>query len=105
MNVPDDANEAGGVALPTLQESLLDDATLDALFDDIARETQVLAVLVKGASEALAEGGGVSLDAARTRLKAGAVAAVQVRYVHRGTAWTDTLLRAPGGYRVVRIAR
>lgn len=90
--------------LPTLHEGALDDATLDALFDDIAREAQVLAVLLKGAAESLAEGGGVPLDDARAALKRGAARGVQVRYVHRGVTWMDTVIRAPGGYRVVRMA-
>ncbi|MFO0609529.1 MAG: hypothetical protein U0324_40575 [Polyangiales bacterium] len=90
--------------LPDVHEGVVDGATLDALFDDIAREARVFAVLVKGGAEALAEGGGVTLDAARDALKAGSVRAVQVRYEHRGVVWMDTLLRAPGGYRVVRMA-
>jgi len=92
------------IPLPTLHEGALDDARLDALFEDIAREARVIAVLVKGGAEALAEGGDVTLDAALAALKAGGARAAQVRYVHRGVTWTDTVLRAPGGYRIVRMA-
>ena len=92
------------IPLPTLHEGSLDDARLDALFEDIAREARVLAVLVKGGAETLSEGGDVPLDAARAALRAGGARAVQVRYVHQGVTWTDTVLRAPGGYRIVRMA-
>lgn len=92
------------IEFPDLHESILDEARLDALFNDIAMEAQVLSVLLKGGAEVLAEGGDVALSEALTMLKAGRVRAVQVRYVHRGKAWTDTLLRTASGYRVVRIA-
>jgi len=92
------------IEFPDLHESILDEARLDALFNDIAMEAQVLSVLLKGGAEVLAEGGDVALSEALSMLKEGRVRAVQVRYVHRGKAWTDTLLRTASGYRVVRIA-
>jgi hypothetical protein len=92
------------IEFPDLHESMLDESKLDALFNDIAMEAQVLSVLLKGGAEVLAEGGDVALSDALARLKGGRVRAVQVRYVHRGQAWTDTLMRTASGYRVVRIA-
>lgn len=93
------------IEFPDLHEAMLDEARLDALFNDIAMEAQVLSVLLKGSAEVLAEGGDVALADALSMLKAGRVRAVQVRYVHRAKAWTDTLMRtASGAYRVVRIA-
>lgn len=92
------------IEFPDLHESMLDEAKLDALFNDIAMEAQVLSVLLKGGAEVLAEGGDVALSDALAMLKGGRVRAVQVRYVHRGQGWTDTLLRTASGYRVVRIA-
>jgi len=93
------------IEFPDLHEAMLDEARLDALFNDIAMEAQVLSVLLKGGAEVLAEGGDVALPDALAMLKAGRVRAVQVRYVHRAKAWTDTLMRtATGAYRVVRIA-
>ncbi len=92
------------IEFPDLHESILDEARLDALFNDIAMEAQVLSVLLKGGAEVLAEGGDVALSEALSMLKEGRVRAVQVRYVHRGQSWTDTLLRTASGYRVVRIA-
>lgn len=89
---------------PTVHEAELDDATLDALVGDIARETRVLAVMVKGGATALAEGGGVTLEEAVAMLRAGHVRAVQARYEHRGQTWSDTLLRGATGVRIVRIA-
>ena len=90
--------------LPEMYEATLDGPALDALVDDIARDTTVLAVLTKGGAEALAEGGGVTLHEAAARLRAGRVRAVQVRYAHRGAVWMDTLLATSAGVRRARFA-
>lgn len=95
-------NEA--LPLPELHEGTLDEAALEALLEDILRETHVLSVLVKGAAMTLAEGGCVTLADAITMLREGRVRAVQVRYEHRGQTWSDTLLRGPEGVRIVRMA-
>lgn len=91
------------IPLSELRSALLDEATLGALVDDITRETEVLGVQVKGAPEALSEGGGALAEAV-VMLREGRVRAVQVRYRHRGVVWTDTLLRGPEGVRLVRVA-
>ena len=41
-------------------------------------------------------------DDARDRLLNGSARAVQVRYCYDGFEWTDTILAANGGFRVVR---
>jgi hypothetical protein len=82
----------GPIELPTLHSAELDRATLAQLFDDIERECVVLAVLVKGGAETLAEGGGVSLSRARELVESRAVRGVQLRYQHQGVEWWDTLM-------------
>lgn len=90
--------------LPTLQQTVLDAPTLEALFRDLAQCTQILAVVPKGAPQAYAAGHGIDLEAARAGLASGAFRGVQVRYRYEGQEWCDTLLATPGGVRLVRIS-
>ncbi|MCA9584787.1 MAG: hypothetical protein KC657_05465 [Myxococcales bacterium] len=98
----DDASEG---PLPDLQDAWLDAATLDELFFDIEHGSELLDVRVKAGAEARAEGrtDPWSLDEARRALAAGLVLGVQLRYVHGGRVWLDTLLRGPEGTRLVRV--
>ncbi len=90
--------------LPDLHQAVLDEDTVDQLFADIAELTEVLEVICKGAPDAYANAGSISLDAARSLLRCGTARAVQVRYVHDGRPWCDTLTVTPDGVRLVRIA-
>lgn len=90
--------------LPPVHEALLDDATLEMLVGDLLGAATLHAVLVKGGAETLAEGvEGLSLREAVAMLRGGRVRAVQVRYTHQGTAWTDTLMRVGSAVRLVRM--
>ncbi len=89
--------------LPELETGELDEHTLDRLFDDISRDAEVLAVLLKGGAEVLAEGGGVSLDQARQKLRERSVRGVQLRYRFAGVEWWDTLICAADRVRIVRM--
>jgi hypothetical protein len=89
--------------LPPLQQTTLDVATTDALFRDIAACTTVQAVLPKYARNAHTGPDVLTLEQARTRLAAGLLLGVQIRYTFEGQAWTDTLLRRPTGLTLVRI--
>src|SRR5690606_7555629 len=80
------------IPLPPLYESVLDDATLDALFGDVGALGEVL-VTVKGAPTEHAAEAPVTLADARDALVAGRVRGVQLRYVHEGQVWCDTLMR------------
>lgn len=86
--------------LPPLDEGVLDDAGLDALLRDISACTQLIEVQVKGGRQERAAG--ADLVAARAALRSGA-RGMQVRYRHDGVEWWDTVMRAPAGWRVVRI--
>ena len=91
-------------ALPSLQQAVLDAATLARLVSDIQGLTEVDEVLLKGGSSAMASTQRRTLADAVDALQQGHVLGVQVRYRYQGQAWWDTLLRAPQGIRLVRIA-
>ena len=89
--------------LPELHESLLDEATVDQLFADIKALTQVVEVIPKTLSQGYVQEGSISLDEGRRMLRQGDCRALQVRYLHDGALWWDTLMALPNGTRVVRI--
>ncbi|MBA2661020.1 MAG: hypothetical protein H0U74_01900, partial [Bradymonadaceae bacterium] len=84
---------------PALTQSILDEQTLAALFDDIEALGHILGVTVKGAGQARAGNEGVSLREAYDLLRERAVAGVQIRYLHDGQEWWDTLMHSPQGVR------
>jgi hypothetical protein len=89
--------------LPELAQGRLDADTLERLFEDIGSLTRVLEVLAKPAARGHALPANLSLAQARDLLAAGQVCGVQVRYVHAGEMWLDTLLRGPDGVRLTRL--
>jgi hypothetical protein len=91
-------------ALPSLQEAVLDAATLARLVSDIQGLAVVDEVLLKGGGAAMASTQRRTLAEAVDALQQGQVMGVQVRYRYQGQAWWDTLLRVPQGIRLVRIA-
>lgn len=97
------ADDAKQPPLPELAESVLDDATIDALFRDIARCTTLLEVVPKYAARGHVGSATVSLDEARTMLRERTMRAVQLRYRHDDTEWWDTLIAQPEGVKIVRI--
>jgi hypothetical protein len=92
------------VLLPDLHQAEVDRATVEELFRDVELEAELLEVRVKGAARGHVGDETVDLAAARTFLLSGEVRGVQLRYVHRGETWCDTVMALPGGaYRIVRI--
>jgi hypothetical protein len=90
--------------LPAVYQAELDAATTLALFRDWGA-LDTIEVSVKRAECAYVQESEVwTLARARDALESGSVRAMQVRYVHEGRAWTDTLLRHSGGLRLVRMA-
>lgn len=89
--------------LPELHESVLDEATVDQLFTDIKELTQIVEVIPKTVSKGNVQEGSISLDEGRRMLRDGSCRALQIRYVHDGAQWWDTLMTQPDGTRVVRI--
>lgn len=92
--------------LPPVYEALLDAAGLDALFEDLTLLGGSLEVSVKHGPTRYGQGAPcLTLSEARAALARGEVRAVQLRYVHDGKLWCDTLLALPTGTRIVRMER
>ncbi|WP_437629583.1 hypothetical protein [Sorangium sp. So ce854] len=97
------------IPLPPLQEAVLDEATLDRLFLDIAGAAEIVSVSLKAGATVRAgglpraEGAGDELATARRALGDGTALGVQIRYRFGGSEWWDTLLRTPSGVRLVRV--
>ena len=101
MTLPDEAPPE----LAPLETGVIDVRALARLFADLASEAVVLSVRNKGAPEQRADAGPSDLARAHEALLSGTAAAAQIRYVHRGTEWWDTVLRhdeAGTSFRVVR---
>lgn len=106
MSDTNHTSEASELVLPPVQEAILDEATLDRLFFDVAHGAELVEVVTKGGAEAYAgEPGAPDLSRAREALRSGRAFGVQLRYRFGGTEWWDTLMRVPGGVRLVRIDR
>ncbi|MBM4364961.1 MAG: hypothetical protein FJ102_02020 [Deltaproteobacteria bacterium] len=90
-------------ALPgaELYDAVVDDATLSRWVGDLRAFALVDRVMEKGGATRHA---GVSTDisASVVRLRAGEIRALQAWYRHEGSAWCDTVLAVPGGWRMVR---
>jgi hypothetical protein len=91
------------LALPDLQDTLLDAETLGRLFFDLGQLATILEVRLKGAALSHAQSLSPSLEHARTLLAAGSALGVQIRYQYGGSEWIDTLLRTQHGVRLVRM--
>lgn len=90
--------------LPELHSETLDAAGFEALLRDIETCAELHAVIPRFVEKvAIPEQAGVSLAQARELVAAGAVRGLQLRYVHEGSEWWDTVLIADGRFRVVRI--
>lgn len=89
--------------LPEVHEALLDVDTLQRLREDLTQAATLLDVSIKLGAELHADHARPSLDEALALLVAGRVRGVQVRYLHGGVEWWDTLLGTPKGVRLVRV--
>ncbi len=89
--------------LPELLETILDEATVDQLFADIAELTRVIEVIPKTTGRGYVGEQSIPLDEARQMLRGRDCRAIQLRYVHEGAQWWDTLMPMPNGTRIVRI--
>lgn len=110
------ASEFKGSVLELLEmaPASLDGAAVERLFADLAFETTVLAVALRALDSELHRGEGEhggqagdapSLRVARDALLSGRISGVQLRYVHGGVEWWDTLMRTQTGFRVVRVRK
>lgn len=95
--------QQSGMRLPELNQAVLDPETLDQLFRDIARCTQVLEVIPRFSRQQLVEHCSISLQQGRKLLRSGEARAIQLRYRYEEAEWWDTLIREREGVRIVRI--
>jgi hypothetical protein len=93
------------LAVPELSVIVLDRSAVERAFAEIAFETTVLAVLVKGATTERAMAASPSLGTARQALLAGEASGVQVQYAHAGEEWWATFMAAQNAFRFVRVRR
>ncbi|MBA4192060.1 MAG: hypothetical protein C0467_29125 [Planctomycetaceae bacterium] len=93
---------ADGPPMPLMVEGLIDATMLRQLFSDLASAATVTDVREKGGPRGYALPTELTPDLARDRLLSGLTRAVQVRYRFDSHEWTDTIVRMPTGYRVVR---
>lgn len=91
------------IPLPPMNEALLDDAQLDALFGDIAALTEIDEILIKSGPGRVNDALRPTLADARELLRSDGVLAVQIRYRHENAHWWDTLMRAGDKVRLVRV--
>lgn len=101
---PDDYQPVERTDLPELNDVILDDATLLQLFADIRGLTQVLGVAARGhGRNRRADDENLNFDVAQALFLERAVNGLQIRYLHGGQEWWDTLMHTPDGVRLVRI--
>lgn len=93
--------------LPEMVPAVLDGSEVEALFTDLAFETTVVGVLLRAPDSEPAGAGGAApnLRVARDALLSGRASGVQLRYLHEGVEWWDTLMRTDAGFRVVRVRK
>ena len=101
-----DFSDPGALRLPPLQQTVLDPATVQDLFRDLAACTQIIAIRPKTRAEGHIDAAAtLTLDDAAAGLRDGSFRAVQVRYRYEDQEWCDTLMSTPAGLRVVRICQ
>src|SRR5260221_14444936 len=104
MNDPDPA-PPGALDLPEMKAALLDRAALERVFLDLAFETSVLGILIRGGTTERAQAPSPSLGTAREVLLAGEATGLQIHYIHRGVEWWGTLMHTEQGVRMVRVRK
>lgn len=89
--------------LPPMNDAVLDEEQLKALFRDLRALAQVDEIIVKDRPGMVEDAQRVTLDEAERMLSERSVRGVQVRYRHGGAHWFDTLMPVDSGVRLVRI--
>jgi len=81
----------------------LDAVELEAHLRSLAATAQHLEVRVKGAVAHYSDATTDSLEDLGRRLVAGDIVAVQIRFFEHDDWWSETLMQAKDGYRLVRM--
>ena len=91
------------IDLPELQDTLLDEDTVDRLLEDIRTRTSIIAVVPKGDLGTHSTCEKIPHDSVLDAFIGKSVHAMQIRYLYDDEEWWDTLMHTPGGVRLVRI--
>lgn len=97
------SHDEQGITLPPMNEALLDNAQVDALFGDIAALTEVDEIMIKTGPGRVDDALQPTLADARELMRSDGVLAVQIRYRHEHAHWWDTLMRAGDKVRLVGV--
>jgi len=89
--------------LPTIWDKLLDPATLDQYFKDLATHAEMISVQVKQSPTEYVLDNIMDLSAAREKVMTGDTRAVQIRYRFEEQEWCDTLIRQASGVKLIRM--
>lgn len=89
--------------LPELQQSILDDQTLQQVFTDIDACTKVLQVIPKQTTTGYIEPRNIPLDHGYNLITQRKLRALQIRYLYDNAEWWDTVISLPQGFKIVRI--
>lgn len=89
--------------LPELNRATLDWDTVEQLFHDVASLTQVLEVIAKTKARSNANDKPLEMAQGLDLLKTRQAMGVQLRYLHDGVQWWDTLMWRDDQIHLVRI--
>jgi len=89
--------------LPTIWDKLLDPATLDQYFKDLATHAEMISVQQKQSQTEYVHENTIDLSVAREKVMSGDARAVQIRYRFDEQEWCDTLLRHTSGVKLIRM--
>lgn len=91
--------------LPDLHQSEIDEVTLRQLIADIGTHARIIEIIPKFAPGYVGENyASLQLDEAFQQLVSRELRGLQIRYLHEGKTWWDTLMPLSGGlFRIVRI--
>lgn len=89
--------------LPAIWDKLLDPATLDQYFKDLAAHAEMISVQEKQSPTEYVHENTMDLPVARERIFSGNACAVQLRYRYDGQEWCDTLMHQASGVKLIRM--
>jgi hypothetical protein len=81
----------------------LDDRELAAHLEALAAGAKDIEIRIKGAVAGYSDATTETLEVVGRRLRAGEIAAVQIRFFQDDDWWSDTVMRAADGFRLVRM--
>jgi hypothetical protein len=91
------------LALPPVHVAVLDRDGLLALISDVEAVGTLLGLTIKRGARAHGDDRAPPLHEAVQALLDGSASGLQLRYLHEGRQWWDTIMRMGDGFRVVRI--